>query len=280
MKYHLKTRFKVILVIIIIISTFFIYSRYIGNKGIIVNEYNIINKNIPESFYGYKIVHISDIHYRVTTDSDDLNKIVKEINKTKPDIVIFSGDLFDHNIKYTEKDYEDITNFLKNINCNIGKYIIKGEEDLKNQRWDEIISASGFIDLDDTYTLLYNNSNEPILLMGISSNYKKNHIKETIDSFKIDTKYKYAILVLHEPDYINEIDYSKFNLILAGHNHGGQIRLPLIGGIIYDKVKIYKDSYYKFKNTKVYITSGIGCSKYKFRFLNKPSFNLYRLRNK
>ena len=278
MKYHLKTRFKVIILIVLIISSFFVYSRYIGIKGIKVNEYNIINKNIPESFYGYKIVHISDIHYKVTTNLVDLNTISNEINKTKPDIVIFSGDLLDHNIKYTDKDYEDLTNFLNSINSNIGKYIIKGEEDL-NSKFDEIISNTDFIDLDDSYKLLYNDSNEPILLMGISSNYKKNHIKETIESFNIDTNYKYAILVLHEPDYINEIDYSKFNLILAGHNHGGQIRLPLIGGIIYDKVKIYKDSYYKFKNTKVYITSGIGCSKYKFRFLNKPSFNLYRLRN-
>ncbi len=280
MKLKIRTWVKVLFLIILIVTSFFLYCRYRGIKGLKTNEYNIINKNIPKSFYGFKIVHMSDIHYKVTTDLNDLNKIVDEINKIKPDILVFTGDLLDHNIKYTDKDYEDLNNFLKSINCNIGKYIISGEED-NSKKMNIILKDTGFTDLNDTYKLLYNNSNEPILLVGVSSNYKKDHIKETIENInkEINVKYNYSILLVHEPDYINEIDYSKYNLILAGHNHGGQIRLPFIGGIIYDKNKLYKDSYYKLNKTKLFISNGIGTSKYKFRFLNKPSINLYRLRN-
>ena len=269
------------LLFIVVFTLSFLYIRYRGPKGLNTNEFNIINKNIPNSFYGYKIVHISDIHYKVTTDLNDLNKLVKEVNNIKPDIIVFTGDIFDHNIKYTEDDYKDLTNIFKSMNYNVGKFAIKGEEDLSNKKWDDIIKNSDFIDLSDSYKLLYNNSNEPILLTGIKSNYKNNHIKETIEKInkEIDVKYNYSILLVHEADFINEIDYSKYNLILAGHNHGGQIKLPFIGGIIYDKNTIYKDSYYTFKNTELYISSGIGCSKYKFRFLNKPSINLYRLSN-
>ena len=255
----IKFWIKFILVLGLIISAFFLIIRYIGPKGLKTNEFNIIDKNIPKSFYGYKIVHISDIHYKVTTDLDDLNNLVKEVNRIKPDIIVFTGDLFDHNIKYTEKDYEDLTNILKSMNYNIGKFAIKGEED-KNKKWDEIINNSDFTDLTNDYKLLYNESNEPILLTNK----------------KVDVKSNYTILLTHN---IDKTDYSKYNLVLAGHNHGGQIRLPFIGGIIYDKNTIYKDSYYKLKNTEIYISSGIGCSKYKFRFLNKPSINLYRLRN-
>ena len=74
---------------------------------------------------------------------------------------------------------------------------------------------------------------------------------------------------------------NKFNLILAGHSHHGQIRLPLIGAIILpDGAKKYYNGYYEFNKTKLYISNGIGTSTINFRLFNKPSFNLYRITNK
>lgn len=284
-----KKRFKVrkwvkfLLLLIIILSLFLLYSRYLGTKGLETKEYGIVDSNLPVNFYGLKIVQISDIHYNVTTTKEDLKNIVNEVNSLKPDIVILSGDLFDSNIKYTKNDFNDLKELLKSIDYNISKYAIKGEDDLNIKKWEEIISDSDFIDLNDNYEFIYSNGLEPILITGISSNYRKKNIKKTINSIyeEIKTQYKYSILVVHEPDIINSIDYSKFNLILAGHSHGGQIKFPFIGGITKDKYsKIYTNEYYELDNTKLYISSGIGTSKYKFRFLNKPSINFYRLRNK
>lgn len=273
---------KVLFFLIVIFSFICLYSRYLGTKGLIVKEYPIIDSNIPKNFYGFKIAQISDIHYKVTTTKEDLENIVNEINLFKPDIVVFSGDLFDNSVEYTKKDYEDLTKILNDIDYNIGKYAIKGEDD-SNNNWDSIINESNFINLNDKYEFIYNEGNDPILLIGISSKYKKKDIKDTINSIyeSIKNNYKYSILLLHEPDIIDYIDYSKFNLILAGHTHGGQIKIPFIGGIIKDKYsKIYKEEYYEFGNTKMFISSGIGTTKYKFRLLNKPSINFYRLRNK
>lgn len=279
----MKNFIKIMVIIVILIISFFLYSRFIGTKGIKTKEYSIIDSNIPNSFYGYKIVQISDIHYKITTDKSDLTNIVKEINLLKPDIVIFSGDLFDKSIQYEKKDYEDLTKILKSIKVNIDKYYISGEEDLKFDNFDTIMSDSDFKSLDGKQELIYNNSIEPILLVGSPSNYYENNINEIINNISSDiiNNTKYKILIMHEPDFIEKIDYSKFNLILAGHSHGGEIVLPFIGGIIKDKYsnKYYKE-YYKLGNTSIYISSGIGTSKYKFRFLNKPSINLYRLRNK
>lgn len=282
-RFKVRTWVKVLLLLILISSSFSLYSRYLGTKGLKTKEYSIVDSNLPKNFYGLKIVQISDIHYKVTTTKEDLKKMVTEINLLKPDIVILSGDLFDSNIKYTKDDYKDLKKILKSINYNISKYAIKGEDDLKIKEWKEIIDNSNFIDLNDNHELIYSNGLDPILMIGISSNYNKNNIKQTINSIykEINTKYKYSILILHEPDIINYIDHSKFNLILAGHSHGGQIKLPLIGGVIKDKYsKTYTNDYYKLDNTKLFVSSGIGTSKYKFRFLNKPSINFYRLRNK
>lgn len=282
---HIKIRVwvKIVLFIIIISLLFFVYSRYIGTKGIEVKEYSIIDSKLPSNFYGLKIIQMSDIHYKVTTTKKDLEKIVKEINLLKPDIVILSGDLFDSNVDYKEDDFNDLTEILNSINYNIGKYAIKGEDDLNIKNWKRIIDNSNFINLDDSYKFIFSNGIEPILLIGISSNYNNNHIEETLNNLysSINTTYNFSILVLHEPDFIDYIDYSKFNLILAGHSHNGQLVFPLIGGLIKEKFsENYFDEYYELDNTKLYISSGIGTSKYKFRFLNKPSINLYRLRNK
>ena len=278
MKKKLKLRLWVKLIIFFIflgVLTFF-YSRYINTKGLIVKEYSIINESIPSNFYGFKIVHFSDIHYKVTTDLVDLEYMVKEINLIKPDIVIFSGDLFDNNVKYSKKDYVDLTNIFKSINYNVGKYAIKGDQDLKYDVWDSIIDNSDFINLNDTYKLIYYEGNEPILISGVSSNLKDNHM-DILDT--IENNYKYSILVMHEPDFINKD--TNYSLVLAGHTLNGRIVIPYIGGIIKDKGGAkYTNEYYKLKNSDLYISSGIGTSIYPYRFLNKPSINLYRLRNK
>lgn len=275
---HIRIRkwVKIVFSIIILFSCFFIYSKYLGTKGLNVKEYAIVNSNIPENFYGLKIIHFGDIHYKITTTKNDLEKIVKEINLLKPDIIIFSGDLFDKDIEYTKSDIEDLTNILKSIDYNIGKYAIKGENDI-NENWENIINDSDFININDKAEIIYYNGLEPIFLIGIND-YK--NINDNIEKL-YNQEYKYSILVLHKPDYIDNINYNKFNLILAGHSHGGQIVLPFIGGVIRpSKAKLYYNDYYKLDNTKVFITNGIGTHKYKLRFLNKPSINLYRLRNK
>ncbi len=283
MKIKIKLWVKIVIAIIFIISFIYIDSRYIETKGLNVKEYPVVDSNIPESFYGFKIVHISDIHLNVTTTITDLKEIVKEINLLKPDIVLFSGDLFDSKVTYKDSEIEALKKVLNQIDYSVGKYAIKGEEDLNITYFDSVMNDSGFKILDNDYELIYNEGMDPILLVGINSNYKKNHIKESIDEInsKINTNYKYSILLLHEADFIQYIDSSKFNLILAGHTHKGQVFIPFIGGLIKDKYsKLYTDDSYEINNTNLFISSGIGTSKYKFRLFNKPSINLYRLRNK
>lgn len=271
MKIRVRIWVKIVLILILLISLFYLYSRYIGIKGLNVKEYAVIDSKLPESFYGFKIVQISDIHYKVTTTKEDLAEIVKNINKLKPDIVIFTGDLFDTNIKYTNEDYDDLKKIFKDINYSIGKYAIKGEND-NSSKWEEIINDSDFIDLNDKTELIYSNGIKPIQLIGINSNYK-----DELDN--INSKDIYSILIMHNPNLIDKIDHNKFNLILAGHFHGGIIKLPFMGGII-KKSNKYINDYYLLGNTKLYVSSGIGTHKYKLRFLNKPSINFYRLRNK
>lgn len=283
---HPFIKFLVIGAVIIIIVL--LYSRFIATKGLAVKEYKITNEIITDNFHGFKIVHLSDIHYGRTVNKTQLENLVNEVNLLKPDIVVLTGDLIDKDTEMSDILSQEISDLLNKINANVGKYAIKGNHDKYFIEWEYIISASGFKNINDTYELVYSKGYNPILLAGISSNTsdqitieeKYRSIEEFINS---DESFKniYKILLIHEPDFIDNINYSYFNLALAGHSHNGQVRLPIIGAtILPEYAKKYYNEHYKLNNTDLYISSGVGTSTISFRLFNKPSINFYRLTNK
>ena len=121
---HTKIRLwvKMLFIIILVLTGTYLYGRYIETKNFKVKEYSIIDPNLPNSFQGIKIVQISDIHYKTIINKEELNSIVNKVNLIKPDIVILTGDIFDKSIKYSDDDFNDIKEILKNIEYSLGKY--------------------------------------------------------------------------------------------------------------------------------------------------------------
>lgn len=287
-KENKHTLLKFIIITVLIIVGLLLYSRFISTKGLEVKEYKINNSIITDNFHGFKIVHMSDIHYGRTVEQEDLEKLVTEINLLKPDLVVLTGDLIDKDTILTKELINELENNLKNIKATVGKYAISGEDDLNFEEWEQIINNSNFKNLNDSYELIYSNGYSPILLAGIKSNSNNpdtlteryQAIEEYLNSDELLNDI-YKILLIHEPDFIDNINYSYFNLMLAGHSHKGQINIPLFGPInTLEHSKKYYDEYYKLGSSDFYISSGIGTSDYSFRFCNKPSINFYRLTNK
>lgn len=279
-------------ILFITFSLIALYSHFIGTTGLQVKEYKITNSKIPDSFYGFKIAHISDIHYGRTIHKKELKKLVDKINLLKPDLVVLTGDLLDQEETLSDQDIQDIIQQLKRIDATIGKFAISGENDYQAEAWSTIIKDSNFINLNDTYELIYYNGEEPILLAGLSTNLKgtknakdkispiNNFIQSVKDSEDMKAP-RYKILIMHEPDYITDIAPNNYDLILAGHSHNGQICLPVIGGLFQPNgAKQYHDEYYQLNNTDLYISSGLGTSRFDFRLWNRPSVNFYRIVNK
>ena len=254
-----------------------LYGFFINSHGFKVNEIPLY-ENIHDNYNGLKIVHISDIYYGNNVDYKELKSIVNRINLIKPDIVVFTGDLLYKNTKVDNK----LQNLLSKINANIDKYYITGDNDYKNNDITNLLNNSGFINLNDTYNLIYKDKT-PILIAGISTSKNKDNILEKLKSTLeyLDNNNVFSILLMHEPNKIEKFDYDKFNLILAGHNLGGIVRIPLVGGIILPSDNyLYGNTHYIKKNTNIYISNGLGNKDTNFRLFNKPSFNFYRLRKK
>lgn len=264
-----KVAIIVIPLLVFLFVSYFIL-RFVGNAGIRVREYSIYNDALPNDFDGLKIVQFSDIHYCDSTSFSTIKKIVSLINKTKPDIVLFTGDLIDKDYIIDNNTLENIMLEFKSINAKIGKYAIRGEED--STYFDQVFNNSNFNILNNTVEPIYINQSS-INLLTVDETYTKDNIKGFSDEI-------FTISIIHKPDLSDRI-ISDFNtqIIFAGHSHNGQVILPLIGPLMKKEgAKKYPSSHYTINNTDLYVSGGIGNSKYQFRLLNHPSINFYRLR--
>ena len=277
MKKKLRLWVKIVIALVVITTLIILDGFFINSHGFKVNEIALY-ENISDKYNGLKIVQISDIYYGNNVNKDELKRIVKNINLIKPDIVFFTGDL----MYKDNKDSTDVANILSKINTELGKYYITGDNDYNDDTVNDILNKSGFNNLDNKYELIYKDK-EPILISGISTKKDKTNIEDKLkDTYEyLNNNSNYSILIMHEPNIIDKIEYEKFNLILAGHTKGGVVRIPLLGGIILPEDNyLYGKDYYKKKDTKIYISNGLGNDEVNFRLLNKPSFNFFRLRKK
>ncbi len=273
---------KLLIVIFLIGIVFILYTTYISNTWIIVNEKRIVNKKIPDSFNGAKIIHFSDLHYGTTFKLDEVKELVKLVNERKPDLILFSGDLIDDHYSLKAKEKEELIKYLNEMDANIGKYAVIGEED--GVDYNTIMTQGGFNVLNNGYDLVYRGDNNPILMNGLSSTLSGlGDINKTLSYYSEENHNSniYSISIMHEPDNVDDfINTNPSDLYLAGHSHLGEVRIPIIGNIRrIDGAKKYRNDYYKLSNSELYVSSGLGCDG-KFRLFARPSINFLRLSNK
>lgn len=281
----MKKKIIIILSIILGILGIIFYSRFIETSLFETKEYKISNVNLANDFSGLKIIHISDIHYGRITTTKMIKKIIKEVNLIKPDIIVITGDLIDKDATLAEKDISFLKDSLAKLESKYGKYAIYGNHDITygREKIEEIYKYSSFKLLVNDYDIIYGKKNEPLFIGGLDSLLEgEQDIEKAMSYFNDHEDILYKILLVHEPDSTDNIleKYPNTNLILAGHSHNGQVRLPLIGAIYTPTgSKKYYDNYYKINETDLYISSGIGVSRINFRLFNKPSINFYRIYN-
>lgn len=266
-----RTLFFVVLLAIILLI---IYGMFLGNRGLILKEYEIHDSKIPESFNNIKIAHFSDILYDNEDDIEFFDDIIKKINDKKVDIIIFSGNLTKGSYKFEEKESDRIINELRKLNSTYGKYYVTGPNDKDDPSYDSIMQNSGFINLNDNKDIIYSKTKEKILLVGM--NTPGSFINEILR----DNLIEYKIITFSESDYIEQLKDYNFNLALASNSLNGQINIPFIKDFfLREGSEKYVNPYYKVNNTDFYISSGIGTDNFDFRLFNKPSVNIYTLKN-
>lgn len=251
---------------------------YWQNNAIEVTEYNYINNKLPKSFNGYKILHISDLH-----NKNFHGRLINKMKEINPDTIVITGDLIDRRRTNLNIAKEFIENSVKIAPT----YYVSGNHEQLSEHYaelKEILNNCNIINLDDSYETI-NKSNSKIGIVGIAApvlvkieettefnnndSYIKNKLKDLTKNLRTD----FNILIAHRPEQIHIYKKFDLDLILSGHAHGGQIRIPFIGGILAPNQGFfpkYSEGMHKEGSSSMVISRGLGNSTFPFRIFNRP----------
>jgi hypothetical protein len=267
-----KKMIAILLAIIVFITTFLLWQ----NNSIVVTRINITNVKIPDVFTGYNIVHISDLHNKKFGKNQSV--ILRKIVKEKPDIILITGDLIDKN----KTDIGVAMEFIYGaINICPIYYVTGNHEKLSGvySTLSQLLINAGVIVLENAKTVI-EKEQQKIEILGVQDpQFSTNSYS---DAFVVDESLKsltdsndntFKILLSHRPELIETYAKNEIDLVFSGHAHGGQIRLPIIGGLFSPNQGIFpeytKGVYYK-ENTSMVVSRGLGNSIFPFRIFNRP----------
>ena len=266
---------KIIIIAIILIIVGAVY-LYWGNNSLTVGRHTLSPANLPESFSGFRIVQVSDLH-----NKDFKGRLIRKISSLNPDIIVITGDIIDS--RHTDTDIA--LKFAENAVNIAPVYYVTGnhESRLKDiyPEFRESLENLGVTVLDCRSVTLEKNGDE-IVLAGMndltfygSSTLDENTIvfKEMLNNLGREKGDRTGILLSHRPEIFDTYVESGFEVVLTGHAHGGQIRLPFVGGILTPNQGFFPEydaGLYQKENTSMIISRGLGNSLFPFRIGNRP----------
>ncbi len=254
-------KLKVLLAIVLFLLLLFIYN-YVQISKLYVNKPMLNNKKLSKDL---RITQISDYH---ANKRIDLKKLLNEITQFNPHIIVLTGDIIDSSTKDIQPTLNMINSLMK-INNNI--FFINGNHELSNIYGEQFI-----LKLEDMGVTILDNNNEiididgeKINICGLNFFASRKDYEKTIEG--MDEK-NYTILLSHSPNRPLSYNSGIEDLILTGHTHGGQVRLPFVGAIIapgQGYFPKYDKGTFEIGSTVLYIDSGLGNSVFPIRFLNR-----------
>ena len=234
-----------------------------------------LNNNFPENL---KIIQISDIQISENYQASDFQKIISQIYLLSPDIFIFTGDLYENYSSYGPE--EELIQLLAGISAAYGKYAVWGNRDYGGgavRRFEKIMTAGGFQVLCNEGVHIMLNNGDRLFLAGLDDSLMGTpDITPILSQMKEDDSYR--ILMLHEPDAADLYADYGFELMLAGHSHGGQVNLPFLSSPTTSMAEKYQKGLYDIESSekiKLYVNSGIGTSHFPIRFRVPPEITLF-----
>jgi predicted MPP superfamily phosphohydrolase len=255
--------FRLLLLLLLTLFAYMIFEPYWLEK----RNYLIENSDIPQAFNGTKIVFLTDIHHGVFYSKARLQKVVEEVNRLKPDVVLLGGDYIEGSSRFIQPCFDELEK-LQAVN---GVYGVLGNHD----HWQgadscrHAMAVAGIKSIDNGACWIMKNGMR-IRVGGVGDHCEdKQYPERTIDSVTISD---FVIMVSHSPDYAMEIVADKIDYFFSGHTHGGQITLF---GMFAPKVP----SRYKQKlrtglvnvnKSKVIVSNGIGTAFLPLRFFARP----------
>ena len=279
-----KKKMLVVAIIMVVLMVLIVWIVW-GNTALELNCLTISSEGLPEAFEGYRIAHISDVH-NIEMGKDN-EKLLDMLREASPNIIAITGDLIDSR----NTDIEIALCFMQKAVKIAPCYYVTGNHETRVSKYDELkigMETAGVVILADTKTEI-SLENEKITLIGVNDPSHQTDYLFGDSGTVIDNKLNelhtendgFTVLLSHRPELFEVYADNGINLVLSGHAHGGQFRLPLVGGLVAPNQGLfpkYDAGLYTQGHTNMVVSKGIGNSIIPFRFNNNPEVILIELK--
>ena len=281
-----KRKFIMLAVVATVLIALVIWIAW-GNTALELNTYTISSSKLQDSFNGYRIAHVSDLHNAEM--GKDNEKLLLMLRDADPDMIAITGDLIDSRNTDVEIALQFAQEAMKIAPC----YYVSGNHEARVNGYEELktgLISAGVIILEDVQTEI-SIEGETITVIGINDpSFQTDYLfgdAETVVSSKLSELHTdrdgFTILLSHRPELFDTYTDHDVDLVLSGHAHGGQFRLPFIGGVIAPNQGLFPEydaGIYTEGNTSMLVSRGIGNSILPFRINNCPEVILIELQSK
>lgn len=258
---YIKLAITLSIVIVIILFCNF------QNKHLETTHYTYAAEQLGVDLEGYRIVQISDLHNAKFGKNNQ--KLVGRIRECEPDMIVLTGDLVDSNHTNVDRAVQFVDEIVKI--CPV--YYVTGNHEywLEKSEYDELMDGligAGVVILDDQVVEI-SRGDAKFRLVGLDD---KSLADGTLEALLSDEK-EFTVVLAHEPQYLVRYASIGVDLVLSGHAHGGQFRLPFVGGIVAPDQGFFPEytaGEYYMDGTEMIVSRGLGNSVIPVRLFNYP----------
>ena len=281
----MKRKSKTILTLISLFFIILIAWTLLGNTALEVNEYEIVSDRIPKEFDGFRIAQVSDLHN--TEFGEGNSKLIGLLSQTEPDIIVLTGDLIDSR----QTDIEIALSFARDAMKIVPVYFVSGNHEARVSEYEDLkmgLAEAGVIVLENQKVEITRDG-EAITLMGIDDpSFQESYLfgdaesvaKQAIEMLQSESD-GYTVLLSHRPELFELYVKTGMDLVFSGHAHGGQFRLPFLGGLVAPNQGFFPEydaGLFSEGITNMLVSRGVGNSIIPIRFNNRPEIILAELK--
>lgn len=251
------------------------YARLVEPYNYWVSETDVFIRNLPERFENFRITQLTDIHHSRILGLDEVRRVVALAQQTKPDMFVLTGDYTTSYRRFIEPCAEA----LAPLNAPEGVWAVLGNHDhyTDPELTTRALQSRKIAVLNNAHTTLQRGP-DALQLSGIDD-WTWNAVDWTraFDGLKSTTP---TILLSHQPTVLDFEQTQTVSLILSGHTHGGQIRLPFLGAPArYATADLkYDRGLFRRGETQLYVSSGTGVIGLPVRLGVRPEIAVLRLK--
>ena len=256
-----------------------LYAGEISRHELSIEQHTIQLDRLPDAFRGMRIVQISDFHYAEYTEAFFLREMVRKVNQLRPDMVVLTGDFisfepFPHS--YARRHAPACAAILSAIESPL-RYAVLGNHDyiVAPSEVAGTLREHGIPVLMNSAVALERDG-ERVWLAGLGSACTSD--ADPAKAIPRAAAEEPVILLAHEPDILPDIARYNVDLMLSGHTHGGQVRIPFLPPIHLPEFgKKYVEGLFRLGPTQLYVNRGIGAVGLPFRFRCPPEITVLTL---